>query len=81
MCVPAWKNPRSLDLKRFCRRIFMYFRTPGKTNVLLTECLILVHSAQFIAGGGCVCPDFVRHEEHPGLHQEERIGARNRQMV
>jgi len=41
-------------------------------NALLTECLILVHSAQFIAKGGCVCPNFIRHEKHPGLRQEEK---------
>jgi hypothetical protein len=40
------------------------FSHPENKNVLLTECLILVHSAQFIAGGGCVCPNFARQEKH-----------------
>jgi|SRR5580692_5926788 hypothetical protein len=71
-------------LNRFYIRICVYFRTHERTNALLTECLILVHSAQFIKGGGCFrlnLADLAAKRNIQVSTQEEHISARNRKMV
>jgi hypothetical protein len=52
-----------------------------QTNALLTESLILVHSAQFIAHGGSLLHQFAAERNIQVSTQEEQISARNREMV
>jgi hypothetical protein len=57
-----------------------FFDTEEK-NALLTESLILVHSAQFIARSGSLLQQLAAERNIQVSTQEEQISARNREMV
>jgi hypothetical protein len=57
------------------------FCDTGAKNALLTESLILVHSAQFIARSGSLLHQLAAERNIQVSTQEEQISARNCEMV
>jgi hypothetical protein len=77
---------RNREVRDLVTESFLYskkrsFFDTGENNALLTECLILVHSAQFIIGGGCFRFESAARRNIQVSMREEHIGARNRKMV
>jgi len=76
----------ALGKSDFSTETFLYsqnrsFFDTDEENALLTEGLILVHSAQFIARGGSLLHPFAAERNIQVSTQEEQISARNCEMV
>jgi len=74
------------ESQRFSTEPFLYsknrsFFDTEEKNALLTESLILVHSAQFIARSGSLLQQLAAERNIQVSTQEEQISARNREMV